>query len=200
VTLFGMVGLLFYPLLAHGAFGAHPAAAGVFLGTAIHDTAQVVGAGFIYQQQYQLPEVLSTATVVKLVRNLSMAAVIPLMAVLYYRDKRSETRVSGSLWKQVLPLFVVAFVAMTLVRTVGDRGERPFGLLEPTTWHSFLAAADRTSTFCLATAMGAVGLSTGLDRLKKLGLRPFLVGLAAAGIVGVLSFLLLKLQEFLGVI
>ena len=60
-----------------------PALAGFFLGTAIHDTAQVAGAGLLYLQQYGAPEALDTATVTKLVRNLFMVAVIPLMALLY---------------------------------------------------------------------------------------------------------------------
>ena len=38
VALFGSVAMIAYPFVAHELFGGHPAAAGVFLGTAIHDT------------------------------------------------------------------------------------------------------------------------------------------------------------------
>src|SRR5205823_10509226 len=86
VTLFGLVALFCYPFFAHWAFAGDPQLAGVFLGTAIHDTAQVAGAGLIYQQQFDAPDALTAATVTKLVRNTCMAAVIPLMAVLYARS------------------------------------------------------------------------------------------------------------------
>jgi len=45
----------------------------------------------------------------------------------------------------------------------------------------------------MATALGALGLGTGLSKLKDLGLKPFSVGLAAALLVGGVSTLLIKL-------
>src|SRR4051794_38839176 len=81
VTLFGLLALFAYPFLSHWVFRGDARLAGLFLGSAIHDTAQVAGAGLMYQQQFRAPEALNTATVIKLVRNLCMAGVIPLMAV-----------------------------------------------------------------------------------------------------------------------
>ena len=43
--------------------------AGLFLGTAIHETSQVAAAGLIYDQQFNNPETLNVATVTKLIRN-----------------------------------------------------------------------------------------------------------------------------------
>src|SRR5262249_53686004 len=74
-----------YPFVAHALFGHDSRAAGLFLGTAIHDTAQVAGAGLMYQQQFHAPRALDTATVTKLVRNLCMVGVIPLVGALYHR-------------------------------------------------------------------------------------------------------------------
>ena len=45
VTLFGILAVFFYPYLANYFFNFTPDLAGVFLGTAIHDTAQVSAAG-----------------------------------------------------------------------------------------------------------------------------------------------------------
>jgi uncharacterized membrane protein YadS len=53
----------------------------------------------------------------------------------------------------------------------------------------------------LATAMAAVGLGTGLSKLKSLGLKPFTVGFAAALLVGVVStvmIMLLSALHFIG--
>src|SRR3954469_21177878 len=85
VTLFGLLALFSYPFLAYWLFRGDARMAGLFLGTAIHDTAQVAGAGLMYREQYDAPAALETAAVVKLVRNLFMAGVIPLMALLYRR-------------------------------------------------------------------------------------------------------------------
>lgn len=193
VTLFGMLALFSYPFLAHALFGGNPRMAGLFLGTAIHDTAQVAGAGMIYRQQFGVPEALDTATVVKLVRNLFMAAVIPLMAMLYHRGRDDGGTGTRPRWHQVVPMFVLGFLALAAVRSLGDLGDRPFLLLDTVAWKGFLSGADATSGWCLATAMAGVGLGTGLAKLKVLGWRPLCVGLAAAAMVGGASFGLIRL-------
>jgi uncharacterized integral membrane protein (TIGR00698 family) len=196
VTLFGLLGLFGYPFFAYWALGGDPHLAGIFLGTAIHDTAQVAGAGLIYQQQYAAPEALNAATVTKLVRNAGMAAVIPLMAYLYLRSASGK---KGRLsWHQAVPAFVLFFLAAAGLRTAGDIGDRPFGVLDPETWREMLAAADRVSGWCLALAMVAVGLGTGLAKLRTLGLKPMAVGLAAALLVGCVSITLLTLARLFG--
>ncbi len=85
ITVFGLVAMFLYPYLAHSLFGHLPTVAGLFLGTSIHETAQVAGEGLIYSQIYGAPRVLDGATVAKLVRNVFMAVVIPLMSFLYHR-------------------------------------------------------------------------------------------------------------------
>jgi uncharacterized integral membrane protein (TIGR00698 family) len=189
VTLFGLLALFCYPFLAHVLFRGDARMAGLFLGTAIHDTAQVAGAGLMYRQQYGAPEALETAAVVKLVRNLFMAGVIPLMAMLYRRgDSAASMRNARPKWHQVVPLFVLGFLAMAAVRSLGDLGARPFLVLDKGQWARFLEAADVASGWCLATAMAGVGLGTGLAKLRVLGWRPLCVGLAAAALVGGVSF------------
>ena len=196
VTLFGLVALFTYPFFAFWAFG-DPQLAGIFLGTAIHDTAQVSGAGLIYQQQYDAPDALNAATVTKLIRNTCMAAVIPLLAVAYVRSAAARKRARVS-WHLAIPLFVPLFLLAAAVRTVGDLGDRPFGLVSPDVWADGLKMADQLSLWCLALAMVAVGLGTGLAKLRTLGLRPFAAGLATAVLVGGVSFGLLTLARWLG--
>jgi uncharacterized integral membrane protein (TIGR00698 family) len=194
VTLFGLLALFCYPWLAHWLFQGNARTAGMFLGTAIHDTAQVAGAGLIYRQQYNAPEALDTAAVVKLVRNLFMAAVIPLMAFLYRRGNGAAGAGSAALkWHQVVPMFVFGFVALAAVRSIGDLGNRPFVVFDRDGWGRFLGGADAASGWCLATAMAAVGLGTGLAKLRVLGWRPLAVGLSAAALVGGAAFGLITL-------
>ncbi|MBX6311407.1 MAG: putative sulfate exporter family transporter [Isosphaeraceae bacterium] len=192
VTLFGMLALFTYPFLAHGLFGADARRAGLFLGTAIHDTAQVAGAGLMYQQQFHAPRALNAATVTKLVRNLCMAGVIPLVGALYRRSASGAVGRARPRWYQMVPLFVVGFVAAAALRTLGDLGDRPFRLLDDSLWSRFLVEADGLAAWCLATAMAAVGLGTSLTGLRQLGWKPFCVGFAAAAVVGGVSFGLIQ--------
>lgn len=90
ITLFGMTALFTYPFLAHWLFDGDAQLAGLFLGTAIHDTAQVAGAGLMYDLQYAAPETLDVATTTKLVRNVGMGLVIPLMAISYHRRQLQQ--------------------------------------------------------------------------------------------------------------
>lgn len=191
ITVFGLLALVAYPFLAHGLFDGDAGSAGLFLGTAIHDTAQVAGAGLVYLQQYGSAEALETATVTKLLRNLFMIAVIPIMGVVYHRSAEAPPGRPGASLAQMVPLFVLGFVALTGLRTLGDLGAEPFGLLAPASWERAIDALGSLASGCLVVAMASVGLGTSFARLARLGLRPFAVGLVAALLVGAVSTLLL---------
>ena len=55
ITVFGLFAMLAYPFVAHWLFDGDPFRAGLFLGTAVHDTSQVAGAGMVYQEYYHAP-------------------------------------------------------------------------------------------------------------------------------------------------
>jgi uncharacterized integral membrane protein (TIGR00698 family) len=192
ITVFGLLALVAYPFLSHGLFAGDAGAAGLFLGTAIHDTAQVAGAGLLYVQQYGGQAALDTATVTKLLRNALMLAVIPVMGMLHRRDESAAAGRPGVSLGQAVPLFVLGFVALAALRTVGDLGERPFGVLPAELWQGWIASLSGISEWCLTFAMASVGLGTNLRRLRELGLRPLGVGLAAAVLVGAVSFALVS--------
>ena len=126
ITIFGLAAMFIYPLLAHYAFADQPALAGLFLGTSIHETAQVAGAGMMYEAQYNSPLALELATVTKLVRNLCMIAVIPLVGILYGAERSADD--TGKInYLSMIPWFIVGFAAMSAIRTIGDQGELAFG-------------------------------------------------------------------------
>jgi uncharacterized integral membrane protein (TIGR00698 family) len=191
ITIFGMLALFAYPFFAHWFFDGDPHRMGLFLGTAIHDTAQVAGAGLMAEQQFGDPRAMDSAIVVKLVRNLFMIAVIPLMAVLYHRG--GESTQTPPPWYQLIPGFVVGFVAMVALRSIGDAGERAFGVLDAETWHGAIASCTQFATWCLMLAMAGVGLGTRFSSLRRLGWKPLAAGLVAALCVGGTSALLITL-------
>ncbi len=197
VTIYGLCGLIFYPFFAHWLFHGDAQMVGIFLGTAIHDTSQVAGAGLIYAQHYLVPETLDAATVTKLLRNLFMIIVIPIMALLYQRSiKTNSSSHLAPRWFHMVPMFVVVFVCLAVVRSLGDIGENPFVVFDPETWDNFLISAQTVSTWCLTLAMASLGLSTSMAKIKNLGFAPLFVGFIAAAAVGLLSYLSIRFISF----
>lgn len=197
ITIFGLLGMLFYPYLAHFFFAEEPIKAGLFLGTAIHDTAQVTGAALMYEQMYGSTLALDVATITKLTRNLFIIVVIPLIAYLFFR---SEGRVSGNMpkWYKLFPFFILGFLFLSFVRTMGDAtlasGGEAFGFFSAARWEDFYSFwSSFGSTYMLGIAMAGVGLSTNLKIFRGMGLRPFYIGLIAAVSVGAVSLLLISL-------
>jgi uncharacterized integral membrane protein (TIGR00698 family) len=195
ITLFGLMALFVYPYASHAIFHGNDTQAGLFLGTAIHDTSQVAGAGLMYKQQFRSETALKIATAVKLMRNLAMSVLIPLMAIAYRRSSGSAGKVRQK-WHQAIPLFVIGFALMACIRSIGDiagGSGLAFGMMSQETWHGLLKGADLAAVWCLTIAMAAVGLGTGLAKLRGLGWKPFSVGFAAALLVGGVSVALIKI-------
>ncbi|WKA57666.1 putative sulfate exporter family transporter [Planococcus shenhongbingii] len=199
ITIFGLLGMLFYPYLAHAFFPEEPIKAGLFLGTAIHDTAQVTGAALIYDQMYNSDTVVDVATITKLTRNLFIIAVIPFVSYLFFRngDKSSqETKLPK--WYKLFPLFILGFLFLSLLRTIGDAAVasdgQAFGVFSEEAWENFYGFwSSFGSTYMLGLAMAGVGLGTNLKIFKGLGIKPFYIGLIAALSVGGVSLLLISL-------
>jgi uncharacterized integral membrane protein (TIGR00698 family) len=190
VTLFGLVALLVYPFASQWLFAGDPRAAGLFLGAAIHDTAQVAGAGMLAAQRYGTPEVLDVAAVTKLLRNACMIAVVPAMAWWHQRGAaRGAGRVRMPRFTQAVPYFVLGFLALALARTLGDLG----GLWSGPGAQRALAQVSSLSAGCLGIAMAAIGLGTPLRTLRGLGWRPLAVGFAAALCTGAVAAVLIHL-------
>lgn len=208
ITIFGLVGMLFYPYIANTFFANDPIKAGLFLGTAIHDTAQVTGAALIYNQMYDMEKVVDVATVTKLTRNLFIIAVIPLVSYLFFKsnhkgEKEGQNRLPK--WYKLIPLFVIGFLFLAMMRTIGDmtvtNTGSAFGLITPSTWETFYESwSSFGSTYMLGLAMAGVGLSTDFKMFKGLGIKPFYIGLIAAVSVGIVSLTLISLFGHLIVI
>jgi uncharacterized integral membrane protein (TIGR00698 family) len=201
ITIFGLIGMLFYPYLAHFFFAEEPIKAGLFLGTAIHDTAQVTGASLIYSQIFDSAVVVDVATITKLTRNVFIIAVVPFISFLFFRNSaKNGSGKAGTLpkWYKLFPVFILGFLFLSLMRTVGDAtlssAGAAFGMLSPSAWESFYSFwSSFGSTYMLGLAMAGVGLSTNLKIFKGLGIKPFYIGLIAALSVGAVSLLLITL-------
>lgn len=193
IALFGLAAMLLYPFAAYWLFDGQAWRSGLFLGTAVHDTAQVLGAGMAYREYFGAPQALDVATVTKMVRNLAMIAVIPIMAIAFRPAEASQVAARAPRWYQLVPLFVVGFAAMSLLRSVGDVGPQPLGIVSTELWQSLIAAGSRAADALLATAMAAVGLSTRLSTLRAIGVKPLVAALLCALAVGAVAALTILL-------
>jgi uncharacterized integral membrane protein (TIGR00698 family) len=203
ITIFGIAAMFFYPYLGHLIFGGATTLSGLFMGTSIHETAQVAGAGLIYDQTFDVavrPSGADVAMVTKLVRNAMMVIAIPAITYVHARRMRSRGQTSaaeGPSLLQLVPVFIIGFLVMAVLRSVGDAGlgagHRAFGIWEVEAWKAVTQGIRTGSGYIMATAMAGVGLGTSLRAMRGLGVKPFLVGILAATSVGVVSAVLVLL-------
>ena len=178
ITLFGILSMLLYPYFANLYFDGDSMLIGLFLGTSIHETSQVAAAGLIYEQQFNSPETLNIATVTKLIRNTFLIIMIPLFAFLYHRGQPKEKKYSIL---GIFPYFVLGFAGMIVLRNLGDEillnNNHVF-------WNETIDIIKFSSKVFLTMAMAAIGLSTNLKDIKRMGYKPFIVGFIAMLTVG----------------
>ena len=175
ITVFGTLAVFLYPLIGH-ALGLGGDVFGVWSGIAVNDTSQAVATGSAYS-----PGARDTATIVKLVRNALMAPLLVVIATAWAR--RGES--TSTLRRQVaaaVPLFVLGFVALSILDTVG--------LIDP----ALANLSDSAARSLILVALAGVGLGTRIRSLRAVGIRPFVVGLITATTLAVLS--LVTLLEF----
>jgi len=206
ITVFGLIATIGYPLLAYIIFGGDPVKAGLWLGTSIHDTSQVTGAALVFADLWSLPLGLDVATITKLVRNVFMILVIPLMAFLYVKNQMKEATESGEIKsnvkskvniKKLIPVFVIGFLLVSIFRSIGDAGitttNLAFGFIAEESWGDIIKMVKDFANILFVVALGGVGLSTNFANFKGLGIKPFLVGLFAALTTGIVSFISVSL-------
>jgi uncharacterized integral membrane protein (TIGR00698 family) len=186
VTLLGLLGMFLLPIIAH-AMDLTSRAFGVWAGLAIHQTPQVIAAGFAYSQQAG-----ETATIVKMARVCLLAPVVFVIGFVYARSKAQKEQSAGR--KQInyfslFPKFVFGFLALALVRTLGwlpnftihlpqaavvGHVEREFSMTAATQWGA---------NFCIVMSMAGVGLETRFTAMKKSGVKPFVVAALSAIVI-----------------
>jgi len=92
--------------------------------------------------------------------------------------------------RALVPGFVIGFLAMAIVRSIGDAtlgsSGAAFGVWDARAWGSLTNQIGDfwASRILLGTAMAAVGLNTSFAVFKGVGMKPFAVGFAGALVVG----------------
>lgn len=165
VTLCGTLAIATLPPL-RGALGLDEEQFGAWVGASVHDVAQVVAtsstAGSV---------ALATAIVVKLTRVMLLAPLIAGIAL-----RRRQTDAERGERPPLVPPFIVAFVAMVVIASLGIVPDR------------VLARIDDLRTVFLGLALFALGTRVNVRRMRQLGARPLALGLASWLLVAVVAY------------
>ena len=158
VVIFGTLAIFLYPamypLLAHW---FSPETYGIYIGSTMHEVAQVVAAGHAIN-----PEAENAAVISKMLRVMMLA---PFLLILAARVKQLAPAGCGQKSKITIPWFAVLFIVVAIFNS--------FHLL-PKAVVDVLVTLD---TVLLAMAMAALGLTTHVSALKKAGAKPLMMAL-----------------------
>ena len=154
VTIFGTIGMFVYPILYKAGYlpGFNDELFGIYVGSTVHEVAQVVAAGFGIST-----EAGETATIVKLTRVMMLA---PLLIILAFYLARKNNTGKMNLSSIPVPWFVFVFIAVSGLNSLHLFGN---GVVE---------AINEFDTFLLAVAMTALGIETNMNKIKNAGMRP----------------------------
>lgn len=175
VFLFNVVAVLTFPAIGH-ALHLSDHAFGLWAGTAINDTSSVVAAAFSYSHAAG-----NEAVIVKLTRTL---LIVPI--VLFYAGRRIRyARGKGGVpWSEIIPWFVLWFIAATVLNATGAI---------PEVAHPYIQDG---ALYAIVVALAGVGLSADYARIKAAGGRPLLLGLLLWVLIAVSS---LGIARFSGI-
>ncbi|MEE0204535.1 MAG: putative sulfate exporter family transporter, partial [Oscillospiraceae bacterium] len=137
---------------------------------AVNDTSSVVATGYAFSEAAG-----DFATMVKLTRTLAIIpAVLAFAAInVHLKRKNQQTEENGVKvnLKSVFPWFILAFLAMSCLTSLG---------LIPET---LAAALKSISKFLMVAALAAIGLNTSFKELCRSGAKPMLHGLIVSLLV-----------------
>ncbi|MCS7034768.1 MAG: putative sulfate exporter family transporter, partial [Phycisphaerae bacterium] len=174
VTLCGLLTMFLLPVIG-ASLGMSDSAFGIWAGLSIHQTPQVVAAGFGYSQSAG-----DTAVIVKLARVSLLAPVLLAVAWFALHEESMPRERAAVSVHGLFPMFILGFLAMALARTCGllpeVRIHLPGSELVRSRFVEFNLGqlCETISKVLMVVAMAAVGLETRLSALRQTGTRPLL--------------------------
>ena len=159
VFILNAVALLIFPPLGHW-LGLDQHVFGTWAALAIHDTSSVVGACYQYG-----PEALDVGTTVKLARALWIVPVALFVGAVVARGDGSGADIAKKPRAKVpwfIPGFLLAAAVVTYVPGTAEAGR----------------FAKNLAQYLMVATLFLIGANLSRDKLKELGPRPFLLGVA----------------------
>lgn len=175
VVVFGTLSIFLYPALFELNQQWHVVADGansfgMYIGSTVHEVAQVVAAAHAVGAQAQ-----DTAVITKMVRVMMLAPFLLMLSASLARDRAKgrsgRYRAAGAAGKSTitLPWFAFAFVAVVAFNSLH--------WLPP----SAIELVTTIDTVALAMAMAALGLTTHVSAVRRAGIKPLFLALMLFG-------------------
>lgn len=169
VVVFGTLAMFLYPVLFHlnadwGLIAGGEHAFGIYIGSTVHEVAQVVVAADAIG-----PHAADAAVITKMVRVMLLAPFLVILSAWLGRRPQPQQGPDASTPKAgrriTIPWFAFGFIGVVLLNSL-------------VTFPAMLKAPATTlDDFLLAMAMGALGLTTHVGAIRRAGVRPLLLAL-----------------------
>jgi uncharacterized integral membrane protein (TIGR00698 family) len=176
VVVFGTIAIFLYPALYQLNLVWHllpssPSAFGVYVGSTVHEVAQVVAAGRSISQ-----EAANTAVIAKMVRVMMLAPFLVILStwLTHSKKRNAVAQIDPSAANSTNRGVVIPWFALIFVLVAGFNSLA----LVPTTVVAHVIDAD---TFLLAMAMAALGLTTHFSAIRRAGFKPLALGAVLFG-------------------
>ena len=163
VVVFGTIAMFLYPALYilnqhEQIIPGSTSQFGIYIGSTIHEVAQVVVAGNTINSS-----AADTAVITKMVRVMMLAPFLIFLSLWLSKRRINGIEEMNHSSKITIPLFAIFFIVVVLFNSLK---------LLPSSSQPITTAVD---TFLLAIAMAALGISTHISSIKKAGVRPLLL-------------------------
>ena len=173
VVLWGSLAVFTYPFFVE-LFFLTDIAKGIFLGVSIHDTSQVLAAAMVHNDLHPNQKTLEIATITKIIRNLFLLALIPILIVFNKSSKNNKNK-SKSVFVKILnsiPLFVIGFILFVTFRSIMD-----IYFFDNEKWMQFLVMLEEIISILFGLALTALGASIDLRKIFNQGYAALLIGM-----------------------
>ena len=154
VTVLSTIAMVIYPFSLE-LLEFNPKISGIFIGSTIHDVAQVVAAGMLLG-----PQAGDTATIVKLFRVILLMPIVVAIVIIFRNQSNAALPEKQ---QPLIPTFLIFFIVLILLSTSGL-------ISVPITQF-----AGEASRWLLVIAIAAAGIKTSFEDLIKLGWQPVLM-------------------------
>jgi len=159
VVVFGTLAMFIYPLIYQwGILNLDAHGWGIYIGATVHEVAQVVGAASDINQM-----VCDDAVIVKMTRVMLLVPVLLFMSWWWIKFGNSESADKAT--SLTVPWFALGFLGVV--------GFNSLHLLSA----SWVMGLQHIDQFLLTMAMTALGMETSLDKLKGVGIKPFILAI-----------------------
>ncbi len=157
VVLFGTISMFLYPYLYKtGVLDLATDSMGIYIGGTLHEVAHVVAAGNAVGE-----DAAKIAVIVKMIRVMMIAPFLIILGI--WLTKMNRSRNADKSWRKTklnIPWFALGFIAIA--------GFNSLNLLSL----KVVTVINNLDTFALTMAMTALGMETGIDKFKGVGLKP----------------------------